>query len=136
MKLVVGLVLAFSLVGCSSIGLSSLLGSKGVNTAANVQAGANNAQTVGQTNISTQRIVRPQARTIEQSAGETKVRSERVETVYVQEKDSPWLIIALALATALWVGTFVWGWLSPSPRERRLERELHAIKNPPMEPRL
>lgn len=87
--------------------------------AANVQAGQNNAQTVGKTNINNQKLIRPQARTIEQSTGDKKVQSEKVETIIIQEKDSPWLIIALALAVA--VGII--GWMLPTPGDMLRKRK-------------
>ena len=83
--------------------LTNLTGD-GTNVAANVQAGRTNAQTVGNAEFSDQRIVRPQARTIEQSAGRTGVRSETVETLIVREDPPAWLLL-LALV----------GWLAPTP---------------------
>jgi hypothetical protein len=78
----------------------------GTNVAANVQAGRTNAQTVGSAEFSDQRIIRPQARSIEQSAGRTGVRSETVETLIVREDPPAWLLL-LALI----------GWLVPTPRQ-------------------
>lgn len=74
--------------------------------AANIQAGRTNTQTVGQTVITEQKITRPQARTIEQSAGRTSVRSEAVQTVVVQEDPPPWLLLVALL-----------GWLLPTPAQ-------------------
>ncbi|MBW4972072.1 bacteriophage spanin2 family protein [Roseovarius mucosus] len=79
----------------------SLLTGSGPNVAANVQAGKTNSQTVGQTNVTEQKLVRPQARTIEQSTGATRVRSERVETVVIQEQVPPWIWILMAVAWVL-----------------------------------
>lgn len=76
----------------------------GPDVAANVQAGRTNAQTVGQAAISDQRMVRPEARTIEQSTGRTGVRSENVQTVLVQNAPPPWLLLVALL-----------GWLLPTP---------------------
>lgn len=106
--------------GCSASKVAgALLGGGGPNVAANVQAGQNNAQTVGKTNINNQKLIRPQARTIEQSTGDKKVQSEKVETIIIQEKDSPWLIIALALAVA--VGII--GWMLPTPGDMLRKRK-------------
>ena len=87
-----------ALSGCG--GPLSFLTGGGPNVAANVQAGKTNSQTVGTTRISEQKVVRPQARSIEQSAGQTGVRSERVETVIVNEYPV-WLVLAFALAVFL-----------------------------------
>lgn len=117
------------LSGCSPMGVAkALLPGGGVNTAANVQAGKTNSQTVGQTNVTEQNLVRPQARNIEQSAGETKVRSEQVRDVSVYEKDSLWLVLGLALMAATTAGALVWGWLSPSPKEKKLVIENQDLK--------
>lgn len=93
----------------------SFLSGGGPNVAANVQAGAENEQdfTLGVSNEVEQTLVRPQARTIEQSAGETKVRSEKVDTVVVQGDIPAWMIWALVVAVFLdsplrWPGQ-IWG---------------------------
>jgi len=65
--------------------------------AANVQAGKTNSQTVGTTNVTEQKIVRPKARDIRQSTNTNKVQSEKVETVVVNEYPI-WLILAFAVA--------------------------------------
>lgn len=107
----IGIVLIlFSLTGCG--GPLSLLTGGGPNVAANVQAGKTNSQTVGQTNVTEQKLVRPQARSIEQSTGETRVRTERVETVIVNETVPPWIWLLMALAWVLdsplkWPGQIV-----------------------------
>lgn len=95
----VACVLFLSLTACGGGPLSLLTGS-GPNVAANVQAGKNNAQTVGTTNITEQRLVRPQARSIEQSTGATRVRAQEVESVTVVEaSDTPvWYWVALIVA--------------------------------------
>jgi hypothetical protein len=79
----------------------SLLTGGGPNVAANVQAGKTNSQTIGQTNVTEQKLVRPQARSIEQSTGETRVRTERVETIIVDEKVPAWIWLLMALAWVL-----------------------------------
>jgi hypothetical protein len=101
------LLVCASLVSCTKIaGLvgGALTGAPDV--AANVQVGRTNAQTVGTADFSDQRIIRPQSRSIEQSAGSTGVRSETVETLIVHEDPPAWLLL-LALI----------GWLAPTPRQ-------------------
>ncbi len=101
------------LTACGPLKTALSLGS-GPKVAANVQAGAENEQdiTVGVSNESDQRIVRPRARSIEQSTGETKVRSEKVDTVVVEAaSDWMWIVIAGAL-----FGLIV-GWIIPTPKE-------------------
>lgn len=90
------------LPGCGASPLSLLTGG-GPNVAANVQAGRTNSQSIGQTIIADQRMTAPQARRVEQSAGETGVRADRVERVTVNQA-SPWLIIVALI-----------GWILPSP---------------------
>lgn len=67
----------------------------------NVQAGKTNTQTIGTTQIREQVLVRPQAREINQSADENKLRVERVETIVQNEGPNPWWIVALVLAILL-----------------------------------
>lgn len=86
------------MVGCSSP-LDLLKGS--TNVAANTQIGKTNTQTLGQTNLTEQSIVRPQARDIRQTADTNKVSSDRVETVIVNETP-PWLIFIGVILFALW----------------------------------
>lgn len=94
------------LSACGGSPLSLLTGG-GPNVAANVQAGQTNQQTLGQSEVANQRIVRPEARTIEQSTGDTRLRAERVEHVVVNEVD--WRYVALIALLA--------GFLIPSPSE-------------------
>lgn len=95
------------LVSCGSpVGKLAGLAAGGPNVAANVQAGRTNAQTMGAAEFSDQRVTRSQARSIEQSAGRTGVRSESVETLIVREDPPAWLLL-LALV----------GWLAPTPRQ-------------------
>ena len=89
-------------VGCTNP-MDLLKGS--TNVAANTQIGKTNTQTLGQTNLTEQSIVRPQARDIRQTADTNKVSSDRVETVVVNEVPI-WVILLLIL-----------GWLLPSPGE-------------------
>lgn len=103
--LIVSLVLFLS--GCSALQTVGALtgGGSGVNTAANVQAGKTNSQTVGTTENTSQKIVRPQARDIRQSSDKNSVRSDAVENLTVNETPI-WVILLLIL-----------GWLFPSPGE-------------------
>lgn len=98
------LVIFLFLSACGGLNPLDFMGS-GVNTAANVQAGKTNNQTIGTTNITEQKLVRPQARTIQQSSDTNRVRAESVETVVVNEVPT-WVILLLIL-----------GWLLPSPGE-------------------
>ena len=82
--------------GCGVNPLNLLKGS-GVNTAANVQAGKTNSQTIGTTQVTEQKLVRPKARDIRQSSDTNKVQAEEVKTVVVNEVPV-WLIIAFAVA--------------------------------------
>lgn len=87
------------LVACSpATALRTLSGAPSV--AANVQAGASNVQSVGQTSSTDQRIEGTSAGRIEQNSGDSKLRAERVETVVVHEVPA-WLIIAFAVALFL-----------------------------------
>ena len=95
------------LVSCGTpVGKLAGLATGGPNVAANVQAGRTNAQTLGSAEFSDQRVTRSQARSIEQSTGQTGVRSESVETLIVREDPPAWLLL-LALI----------GWLAPTPRQ-------------------
>lgn len=96
----------FLLASCGGSPLSLLTGG-GPNVAANVQAGKTNSQSIGVTNLTEQKLVRPQARQIEQSTGETGVRAENVEQVFNTNID-PWVILLLC---------FLAGVLVPSHRE-------------------
>lgn len=115
-----GLVLAalLALAGCSGLPAAVVKGALGggPNVAANVQAGRTNAQVLGQAQVADQRLIRPQARQIEQSAGETGLRAERVERVTVQREAPPWLWF-LVIA----------GWVLPSPGE--IARQIGGLFN-------
>lgn len=76
--------------------------------AANVQAGKTNTQTIGTTKVVQQKLVRPTARNINQSTDTNKVRTERVETVVMNEGPSTGWVIALILWSILL-------WQLPSP---------------------
>jgi len=127
--LTVSLLSLFLLVNCSSGQMLGAFTGGGPNVAANTQAGKTNNQTIGSNTTNELKLVRPQARTIEQSTGPTRVRSERVETIRVQEKDAPWLIWSFAIALALAAAGWIHGWLTPSPRQRKLERENAKLLN-------
>ena len=96
-RLLLGCLGILLMVGCSNP-LDLLTG--GTNVAANTQVGKTNTQTVGQTNLTEQSIVRPQARDIKQTSDTNKVSADRVETVVVNEYPI-WLIIAFAVALFL-----------------------------------
>ena len=96
-----------STVSCSK--LPSLL-TGGTQVAANVQAGKTNTQTLGTTNnIAPTVSVRPNARvdTIDQSKSTSKVNTEAVETIVVNEIPV-WLVLLFGLLC---------GFLIPSPQE-------------------
>jgi uncharacterized protein YceK len=101
------LVAVSMLSGCGSALSSFLPGGGGPNVSANVQAGQTNTQTIGTTEVSDQTITRPRARSIEQSTGETRVRTEYVERIEVHEVD--WRYVAVIAGLA--------GLLIPSPGE-------------------
>ncbi len=93
----------------------------GPNVAANVQAGKTNAQTIGQTTVTEQNLVRPTARRISQSADSNDVRAERVETVVVQEQVPAWIWITWALLLMLdspvrWPGQIIAGFRRQSAK--------------------
>ncbi|AFO91542.1 bacteriophage spanin2 family protein [Phaeobacter inhibens] len=95
------------LAACDSpIGAVAALTGAGPSLAANVQTGRSNAQTLGVSTHSDQQITRPQARSIEQSAGRTGVRSEQISTVVVREGPPPWLLLVALI-----------GWLLPTPQQ-------------------
>lgn len=95
-KLILAVTLAFTLAGCSGISPLSLLTGGGPNVAANVQAGKTNTQTLGTTQITEQKLVSPQAETIEQTG---TVNNTNVD---------PWIIALLCLFA---------GFVIPSPNE-------------------
>ncbi|MEO3480290.1 bacteriophage spanin2 family protein [Phaeobacter sp. CAU 1743] len=107
MRLLPLLLICAALASCAKVAgiVGGVLGG-GPNVAANVQAGRTNAQTVGQATFSDQRIEGTQARSIEQSAGDTRVRSESVETVIVREDPPAWLLLVALV-----------GWLLPTPQQ-------------------
>lgn len=97
-----------SLSACSQ--LPSFLSGGGPNVAANVQVGKTNSQTLGTThNVAPTVSVRPNSRvdTIDQRNTTTRVSSDAVETVVVNEYPL-WLILIFGLLC---------GFLIPSPGE-------------------
>ncbi|WP_246079337.1 bacteriophage spanin2 family protein [Parasedimentitalea maritima] len=102
---VLALCLALAACGTPVGKLAGAMGG-GPNVAANVQAGRTNAQTVGVADFTDQRVSSSQARSIEQSAGRTGVRSENVQTIVVNEGPKPWQLLLGFL-----------GWLLPTPMQ-------------------
>lgn len=103
LALVLAPILAAGCAPVAKMAVGAALGG-GPNVAANGQAGKTNAQTLGTSNQIEQSLTRPQARTIEQSAGETQVRTEYVEKVVVQNAAPFWVWAAMVL-----------GWMLPTP---------------------
>ncbi|CUH66794.1 hypothetical protein TG4357_02642 [Thalassovita gelatinovora] len=97
----IALSLVLSVAGCSPSTAVKLLTGGGPNVAANGQGGRTNVQAIGQTAVTDQKIVRPQARSIEQSAGETGVRAEAVQSVTVHNEAPPWVWIIAILAVGM-----------------------------------
>ncbi|TNE55194.1 MAG: hypothetical protein EP341_05435 [Sphingomonadales bacterium] len=105
---------ALLLASCSPSGAVKLLTGGGPNVAANVQAGKANVQSIGAASVTDQKIIRPQARKIEQSSGDSRVKADRVETVVVQEQVPPWIWISWAVLLLLdsplrWPGQIIAG---------------------------
>lgn len=101
------LLVSMLMVSCSKGPLSLLTGG-GPNILANTQAGKTNSQTIGTTNnIAPTVSVRPNARvdTIDQSSSTSKVATETVETVVINEVPV-WVILLLVI-----------GWLLPTPKQ-------------------
>ena len=92
-------------VSCS--GPLSLLTGGGPNIAVNVQAGKTNTQTVGTTSNTDQTIKVGSAGSVEQKTTTTKVATDSVQTVIVNEVPT-WLILLFGVLC---------GFLIPSPRE-------------------
>lgn len=110
MRFLVVVIFLLALLGaCSPADLAkgaakAALGGGGPKLAANVQAGKTNAQVLGRSAITEQKLIRPQARRIEQNAGDNAVRTERVENLVVRQDAPPWL----------WLLAFA-GWMLPTP---------------------
>ena len=104
-KLAAVLVLSI-LVGCSGTPLSLLTGG-GPNVAANTQVGQENSQTVGQSNSQEFKIIRPQARDINQISEKSEIKSDEIGTV-INNEFPTWFILLFGLLC---------GFLIPSPSE-------------------
>lgn len=104
------LVLMFT-ASCTSSPLSLLTGG-GPKVAANIQAGQVNSQTIGTTsNVRPTVTVNPNSKveTIDQRVTDSKVSTERVEQVTINDTP-PWLIIAL-------IAWSIFLWQLPSPNQ-------------------
>lgn len=114
-RVITTITLCLFLTACS--GPLKLLTGGGPNVAANTQLGAENNQTIGVSNSDDLRLIRPKARSIEQSTGETGVRAEEVKTVVVEAApDWIWVLIA-----GVFIGIFI-GWTIDTPREMVMGR--------------
>jgi len=107
------LIILLLLTAACSNPVTSLLAGSGPKVAANVQAGQKNTQTVGVSKSSEQKITRPTARTIRQTADNNKVSTETVETIVVNEIP-PWLVGLFLLLFVAWSYLL---WKLPSPEE-------------------
>lgn len=97
------------MAACSSLP-NFLQKEAGIQTAANIQAGKTNTQTLGQTKLVENTVsVRPNSRveTVRQESTETKISTEGVET-FVFNEIPIWLILLFGLLC---------GFLIPSPGE-------------------
>ena len=95
------------LTGCSGLStLGNLLPNSGTQVAASIQAGKTNTKTIGQTNLKETTIKNATAETIVQDSSNSRVNSDRVDKVNIQEGPQWWLILLLII-----------GWLLPSPNE-------------------
>lgn len=114
------------LSGCSNLVTTATKAalSGGPDVIANGQAGRTNTQTIGQTNNTDLSLIRPKARKIEQSTGETGVRAEAVDQVVVNHRRSfSDLAVLIGLAFAV-------GLLIPSPWRRIAQtRPMRAIQS-------
>ncbi len=104
--------LCASLAACTPSNALKLLTGSGPNVAANGQAGKTNVQAIGQTEIKEQKLVRPQARRIVQSADDNQVSAERIENLTVKGGISIWHVLALLAWTWFW-------YEMPAPRHMR-----------------
>ena len=99
------LLVLISMPSCSK--LPSLLSGGGPNVAANVQAGKTNTQTLGTTNNVSPTVSDSTVGRVDQSITTTKLKSDRVETIVVNEIPV-WLVLLFGLLC---------GFLIPSPQE-------------------
>ena len=107
-KLWAAAVIMAAVASCGSLSkqlVRGVLPGGGPNVAANVQAGRSNAHVIGGTSTQNDlRLVRPEARSIEQSTGETGVRAEAVQSITVRNEAPPWvwLLVLFFTAAAVW----------------------------------
>lgn len=95
------LLVLLCLTNCSKLNPLDLLSKGGVNTAANIQAGATNSQTVGTTQIVDQTVKNASGSTITQTRDSTKVKAESVEKIVVNETN-PMVFGTLILLFIIW----------------------------------
>ena len=95
------------MVSCGASPLSLLTGG-GPNVAANTQAGKTNSQTIGTTNNISPSVSDSQVDKVDQRVVTTRVTSDKIDVVTVNETP-PWLVIALVV----W-SIFLWQLPSPS----------------------
>ena len=88
-------VLLGGLGACSPSGVVKMLTGGGPNVAANVQAGKANVQSVGGSAVTDQKIVRPQARKIEQISGDNEVKADQVRDIHIHNEAPMWVWLAL-----------------------------------------
>jgi hypothetical protein len=100
-RLLPSLLVLLFLASCNSFNPLSLLGKDGPSLNANVQAGALNTQTVGTTSVTEQTIKRADNSSITQTRDETKVKSDAIGNVTVNETD-PLLFGALIFCFIFW----------------------------------
>jgi hypothetical protein len=106
-RLLLLLLVLTSTASCSSGALGILTGG-GPNVAANTQAGKTNSQTIGTTNNISPSVSDSQVDKVDQRVVTTRVASDKVDVVTVNETP-PWLVIALVV----W-SIFLWQLPSPS----------------------
>ena len=97
MKYVV-LTLFFVLAACN--GPLSLLTGSGPNVAANVQAGQSNTQTLGRSSTAIQTIKNPTADTITQDSSSSGVKSDKVDSLTVNNGIPWWVMVLMILLSA------------------------------------
>ncbi len=99
---VAAIALALVLPGCSTAlkAVTGLVGG-GPSVTANVQAAKTATQTVGTTQITEQKVVRPTARTFNQSADDAELKAEVVGEVTIHQDVPVWIWAALIVALFL-----------------------------------
>ena len=96
------------MVSCGASPLSLLTGG-GPNVAANTQAGKTNSQTIGTTNNISPSVSDSHVDKVDQRVVTTRVASDKVDVVTVNETP-PWLVIALVVWS-------IFLWQLPSPNQ-------------------